>query len=306
MKNLQTVLKAIIRIGIGVFFIVSAILKLLSIEHFELYIYSFNLFNLTLCGLVARVIIACELFFGLLLIIKVKYKFAWWATMLMLIGFSLLLVYVMIFRNDSNCHCMGELVKLKPSWSLIKNLVGIVLLLFVRNEEDYEFRGKRLVFILGIIAALIPPFVLFPIDNVYNLFSKSDNLNYNETAFHALMADSTMQDVHIDNGNYIVGIVSTGCPYCKTSCLKLSEIVDHNHLDTSRIVFFVWGDSTSLSTFQEETKTESYNYVFVSGIQAIRVADGHFPTYLFLTDGEVQMTADIKKLTEKNIFGHLK
>lgn len=306
MNNIQTVLKAIIRIGIGVFFIVSAILKLLSIEHFELYIYSFNLFNLTLCGLVARVIIACELFFGLLLIIKVKYKFAWWTTMLMLVGFSLLLVYVMIFRNDSNCHCMGELVKLKPSWSLIKNLVGIILLLFVRNEEDYEFRGKRLVFILGIIAALIPPFVLFPIDNVYNLFSRSNNLNYNETEFHALMADSTMQDVHIDKGNYIVGIVSTGCPYCKTSCLKLSEIVDHNHLDTSRIVFFVWGDSTSLSTFQEETKTESYNYVFVSGIQAIRVADGHFPTYLFLTDGEVQMTADIKKLTEKNIFGHLK
>ena len=117
MEKFNNILKLIIRIGIGVFFIVSAVLKLLGLEHFELYIYSFKLFNLTLSGLIARAIIASEILVGILLIIKVRYREAWWFTLLMLIGFSLLLIYVILFRDDSNCHCMGELVEIKPSLS---------------------------------------------------------------------------------------------------------------------------------------------------------------------------------------------
>ena len=42
MNKFEKYLKAVIRIGLGLFFIVSAILKLLSLDNFELYIYSFN------------------------------------------------------------------------------------------------------------------------------------------------------------------------------------------------------------------------------------------------------------------------
>lgn len=297
-------LKLITRIGIGALFIVSAIFKLLSLDQFELYIYSFNLMSLTLCGVVARVVIACELLVGALLIIKVKYRPVWWLTLLMLIGFSLLLLYVIFFRHDDNCHCMGEIVKLHPVASLIKNIVIIALMMFVRKEDDYQFRGKTLALAGVCIAAIALPFALFPIDDVYTLFSKNE-LDFNETSYNALMADSTMQEVNLDNGNYLVGIVSTGCPYCKTSCLKVSEIVAHNQLDTSRIVYFVWGDTTALPGYQKETKTESFNYVFISGMQAIRVANGHFPTYLYIQNGDVVKTADLRHLTEKSIIEHL-
>jgi uncharacterized membrane protein YphA (DoxX/SURF4 family) len=306
MDKFQKYLKAAIRIGLGLFFIVSAILKLLSLDNFELYIYSFNLMNLTLCGLAARVIIACELLAGILLIIKVKYKFAWWVTLLMLIGFSLLLVYVILFRNDSNCHCMGDLVEIKPSISLIKNLVGIALLMFVRNEEDYPFRFKTFALVLAFLASFVPPFVLFPMDDLYDLFSKSGNQDFNETAFNALIADSTMQEIHFDEGNYIVGVVSSGCQYCRTSSLKMSEIVKHNQLDSSRVIYFIWGDSASIRQYQTETQSESYRFVTISPIQAIRVVNGHFPTYLFISDDDVKRTADLRHLTEKNISEHLR
>ncbi|MBO7629902.1 MAG: DoxX family membrane protein, partial [Bacteroidales bacterium] len=173
----------VIRIGIGLFFIASAVLKLLSLDSFELYIYSFNLVNFVWSGLLARAIIACEILVGILLIIKVRYKEAWCLTMLMLIGFSLLLVYVMLFRNDSNCHCMGDLVEIKPWMSLVKNLVAIALLLLVRKEDDYRFGslGRKLTLVGAFVAALVPPFALFPMDGVYNLFAKSDDLDYSET-----------------------------------------------------------------------------------------------------------------------------
>ncbi len=304
-NNTSHILKLIVRIGIGLFFIVSAILKLLSLDHFELYIYSFNILNFVWSGLAARAIIACEILVGVLLIVKVRYKEAWWLTMLMLIGFSLLLVYVIIFRDDSNCHCMGDLVELKPSLSLVKNIVAIALLCFVRNEEDYQFRGRKLALVLAFVGALVPPFVLFPMDNVYNLFSKSEGLEYNETSFNALMADSTMQDVDLEKGNYIVGVISSGCEFCKTSALKVSEMVENKDLDAGKIMFFVWGDTASVKKFQMETKTETFRYVPVGAIAAVQLVNGQFPTYLFIKDGDVVATADLRHLTEKNVCKHL-
>ena len=305
---MNNIWKMVIRIGIGLFFIVSAVLKLLSLDSFELYIYSFNLVNFVWSGLLARAIIACEILVGILLIIKVLYKEAWWLTMLMLIGFSLLLVYVMLFRNDSNCHCMGDLVEIKPWMSLVKNLVAIALLLLVRKEDDYQFGslGRKLALVGAFVAALVPPFALFPMDGVYNLFAKSGNLDYSETDFNALMADSTMQDVNLEKGNYVVGVISSGCEFCKISCLKMSEMVENNGLDTSRILYFVWGDSAAVKPFQEETKTESFRFVRVNPVAAIRVVNGQFPTYLFIRDGVVEATADLRHLTEKKLCDHLK
>ena len=301
----MNILKVIIRIGIGVFFIASAILKLLSLDHFELYIYSFNIFNFTLSGLVARAIIACELLAGALLIVKVKYKAAWWLTMLMLVGFSLFLVYVIMFRDDSNCHCMGDLVEIKPSLSLIKNLVAIALMLCIRHEEDYHFRGHIVVLVCAFLAAIVPPFILFPVDNIYNMLFKTYNFSFNEAEFNALMADSTMQGVSFEEGNYIVGVVSSGCEFCHTGSLKLSEIVNNNQLDSSRVVYLIWGDSTSIRQFQTDTKSDSFRFIQISPIRAIHIVNGQFPTFLFMREGDVQSTADLHHLTERTVISHL-
>lgn len=301
----MNILKTIIRIGIGAFFIVSAVLKLLSLANFELYIYSFNIVNFTLSCFAARAIIAAEILLGLLLIAKVKYKAAWWLTLLMLIGFSFLLIYVILFRNDSNCHCMGDLMEIKPSLSLIKNLVAIALMLCVRKEEDYRFRGRIVALVIAFLAAIVPPFILFPMDNIYNMFSKSDNLNFNAAEFNALMADSTMQGVSFDDGNYIVGVVSSGCEFCHTGGLKLSEIVSNNQLDSNRVVYLIWGDSTSICQFQTETKSNSFRFIPISPIQAIHIVNGQFPTFLIMHDGVVQSTADLRHLTEKKVISHL-
>lgn len=302
----MNILKTILRIGIGAFFIVSAVLKLLSLDQFELYIYSFNIMNFSLSCLAARAIIACELLVGALLIAKIKYKAAWWLAMLMLIGFSFLLVYVIIFRDDSNCHCMGDLVQIKPIWSLIKNIVAIVLMLFIRKEEDYQFRGRIAVLATVCVAAFAAPFALFPTDNLYNLFTKSNVESYNEAAFNGFLQDSVMQDIHLDQGNYIIGIVSSGCKFCHTGCLKMSEITTFNDLDNSRILYFAWGDSASIEQFRTETKSEAFRYVPINPLQALNITNGAFPLFLFLKDGEVVKTANLRQLTEKEVISHLK
>ena len=257
-------------------------------------------------GLAARAIIACELLVGILLIAKVKYKEAWWLTMLMLVGFSLLLVYVILFRNDSNCHCMGDLVEIKPSLSLIKNLLVIALMLLIRKEEDYRFRGRVTVLVIAILAAIAVPFALFPMDNIYNLFSKTSTKSCNEAEFNSFLQDSVMQDIHLDEGNFIVGVVSSGCKFCRIGCLKMSEMVTFNKIDSTKVLYFIWGDSTSVQEFRKETKSEPFLYVPINPVKAIRITDGAFPLFLFIQDGEVQRTADLRQLTEKEVISHLK
>ena len=121
-------IKDTLRIGIGGMFVIAAILKLMSIDEFEIYIYSFNVLNFLLTSFVSRIIIAGEFILGLFLILKINYKFTWNATMIVLILFTLFLIYTAIFRNDTNCHCFGQLVELSPVESIIKNVIAMILL----------------------------------------------------------------------------------------------------------------------------------------------------------------------------------
>ena len=124
----------LINIGIGGVFIIAAILKLISIDEFEIYIYSFNIFSFLLTTFVSRIIIIGEFILGLFLILKINYRFVWKTSLIILILFTLFLTYVAIFRRDSNCHCFGELIELNPLESIVKNLILILLLLLSQQS----------------------------------------------------------------------------------------------------------------------------------------------------------------------------
>ena len=126
----------LINIGVGSVFIIAAILKLISIDEFEIYIYSFNILSFLLTTFVSRIIIAAEFALGLLLILNRNCKFIRRVTLIVLASFTLFLIYAAIFRHDSNCHCFGELVELSPLESIIKNLVMMALLVIGQRTKD--------------------------------------------------------------------------------------------------------------------------------------------------------------------------
>ena len=174
------VLRLTIRLLLGVFFIGTAVLKLLSIDSFEIYIYSFGLFSYTWTTFISRLLIFIELLIGISLIFKICLKKTWWLTMVMMVGFTLFLIYAAIFRNDSNCHCFGSLIELNPSQSIIKNIIVLVLLFFIRNEESHDYKPvlRKWLTVGIVLVSLIVSFVLLPMDVVYNrIYSEKDNVN---------------------------------------------------------------------------------------------------------------------------------
>ena len=135
--------KGILRVLIGAMFVTTAVLKLLSLDEFELYIYSFGIFSYVAVTVLARLLIAFELLMGLFLLLKQCYKQVWWLMFLSLIGFTSFLIYAALFRNDANCHCFGDFIELNPLHSLVKNGITMALLLCIRKESDYRFRFRK-------------------------------------------------------------------------------------------------------------------------------------------------------------------
>ena len=197
------------KLFLGALFVVAAVLKLLSIDNFEIYIYSFGLFSYTWTTFFSRLLIFIELLIGISLILKICFKQIWWLTMLMMVGFTLFLIYAAIFRDDSNCHCFGDLIELDPTQSIVKNIIVMALLFFIRNEESHDYKPLLRKWLVGltVTVSLVISFILLPMDVIYNkLYSGKENVN--TKAFYESLSDSTYFE-----GRYLINYALAGCKY---------------------------------------------------------------------------------------------
>ena len=112
-------LKLILKILLGLVFILSGVLKLIDIDKFELYVYSFNFLCLSFSYIAARLLIAFEFLLGVSLVANVFNKYVVRTTLAMLVGFTLFLVYLIVIGRNDNCHCFGEYVQFNPVESIV-------------------------------------------------------------------------------------------------------------------------------------------------------------------------------------------
>ena len=306
------ILKEILRYGIGSMFIIAAILKLMSIDEFEIYVYSFDVFNFLLTTLFSRLLITGELVIGLLLIFKMCYKFTWRATLSVQILFTLFLVYVLVFRKDDNCHCFGELVELSPMESIVKNVVVIGGLFLIKTTrlQDHKttskFVGLRKVLL---ITSVIIPFVVTPMDSVYKMIYSSEKeistVDLYESFDKVVAMDFIENDIVFDStyvfepkGDKVVAIVSSGCKYCRLGVKKLSLMMKNNGVTPDDVNIFIWGSREGILNFREETMTEGCYYWHIMPHEAVDVTFGRFPTFIILKEKEIVNISDFRDIDE--------
>ena len=306
------ILKEILRYGIGSMFIIAAILKLMSIDEFEIYVYSFDVFNFLLTTLFSRLLITGELVIGLLLIFKMCYKITWRATLSVQILFTLFLVYVLVFRKDDNCHCFGELVELSPMESIVKNVVVIGGLFLIKTTrlQDHKttskFVGLRKVLL---IASVIIPFVVTPMDSVYKMIYSSEKeistVDLYESFDKVVAMDFIDNDIVFDStyvfepkGDKVVAIVSSGCKYCRLGVKKLSLMMKNNGVTPDDVNIFIWGSREGILNFREETMTEGCYYWHIMPHEAVDVTFGRFPTFIILKEKEIVNISDFRDIDE--------
>ena len=301
------ILRLTIRLLLGVFFIGTAVLKLISIDNFEIYIYSFGIFSYTWTTFFSRLLIFIELLIGISLIFKIYFKKIWWLTMLMMVGFTLFLIYAAIFRNDSNCHCFGSLIELNPSQSIIKNIVTLALLFFIRNEESRDYRPviKKWLTAGIILISLVISFVLLPMDIIYNkIYSEEENVN--SVAFYESLNDSTYFDgeklMDVGEGRYLINYSLAGCRFCQLGAEKLVLMVEKHNIPHEKIKFVVGENDDAISKFIEKTNTSDYEHYKIPAPELMSITFGRFPLYVFLENGKIVTAGDFRILDDEMIL----
>ena len=304
-SSFSNISRLTIRLLLGVFFIGTAVLKLLSIDNFEVYIYSFGLFSYTWTTFFSRLLIFIELMIGISLILKIYFKQIWWLTMLMMVGFTLFLVYAAIFRNDSNCHCFGDLIELNPTQSIFKNIITIALLLFIRKERSYDYKPllKKWLVAITLLLSLAIPFILVPMDVIYNkIYSEKDNVN--TVAFYESLGDSTFVDLR--QGRHLINYVLAGCKYCRIGAEKVTMMMDRHGISHDRLKFFIGGSDEAIAKFVEATGTSDYQHWKIPAPEFMAITYGKFPLFVFIEDGKVVKAGDFRILDDGNLVEFLK
>ena len=300
---------------VGGVFIIAAILKLISIDEFEIYIYSFNIFSFLLTTFVSRIIIIGEFVLGLFLILKINYRFVWKTSLIILILFTLFLTYAAIFRQDSNCHCFGELIELNPLESIVKNLILILLLLLSQRSavsgQQSAVSGHRPKFLVlsSSFLVLIVVFIISPPDSIYKMIYSTEkevsSIDLHESFDEVVKIDFKEDEIAFDSissfdvkEKQLIAVVSSGCKYCKLGLKKLSLMMKNGDISPDDVDIFIWGSPDGIIYFRSETMTEDVDYWHIMPNNAIKVTYGRFPIFIMMENKNIIKIGDFRDLDD--------
>ena len=300
---------------VGSVFIVAAILKLISIDEFEIYIYSFDILNFLFTTFVSRIIIIGEFILGLFLILKINYKFTLRISLLTLSLFTLFLIYVAIFRQDANCHCFGEFVELNPLESIIKNLILILLLLlgqqsaisYQRSAISYQLSAVRVLVVLLTCSLVV--FTISPPDSIYKMIYSTEkevsSIDLYESFDEVMKIDFKENEIVFDSVSafdvkekQLIVVVSSGCKYCRLGLKKLSLMMKNSGISPDNVDVFIWGSPEGIVDFRNETMTEDCNYWHVMPNKAIEITYGRFPIFIMMENKNIIKIGDFRDLDD--------
>ena len=291
----------ILKILLGLLFIVSAILKIVGIDQFELYVYSYHFFSLSASYIIARIAIILELVLGIGLVINRFHKLIWWSSVIMLAAYTGLMVYALILGRNDNCHCFGELVKFNPWQSLIKNVMLLALFTLIYKVEERTSKHKVLLLagiVIGCTAAVL---IVSPPDNLsYNDDPMFDYIEHYE--FEHLMQTPPLDSSDIKEGKKLVGLFSSSCEYCMLAAKKVSLMQEHLGFPDEGVLYIFMGLEEGVRDFFVESESKPFPYIIYDDyIYLTRITGGNFPIIVLLNNGKVVKEYDLRRINENYI-----
>ena len=280
----------LLRVLLAALFLVSAVAKLIAIDDFELYIYSYGILSLNISYLAARLCIAVELLLALFIAL------GWWrrwvnlAAFVILIFFSLFLGYAAIIGRTDSCQCMGRLADLNPAQSLLKNAVLIVVVLVYHrlsrgsNASRTSNKVRIILSVVFTVAVTVAVFCISVPDNW--MFGPEESRYDRELLEESIRPDGVLADEGLAEGHQLMAFVTKGCPYCRMTREKLGSIARRNHIDITLIHYYEPSDLP--------------DNLF------LRITYGQRPFILLLDNGEPVVTYHYRNINERQVSRFLK
>ena len=292
--------KSALKVLLGLVFVVSAVLKVVDMDKFEIYVYSYHFFSLNASFFVARMAIVLELVLGFGLISHCFHKLMWWGSMAMLGGYTLLLMYALVMGRTDSCHCFGDFLQLDPKQSLIKNGVLMLLFLLIYRMESWKTPFRWLVLCLIIMASTIGVFVASPPDNLTSNSDPEQNLQME--LFNEMLDDAPLDALNLGEGKQVICFFSTSCEVCQMAARKLSLMQQFYGFPKENITYLFMGNEEAITSFYEKSESVQYRDVLYPDVaRLLKVVNGNLPVIVFLEDGEVVHEYGFRNMQEAEI-----
>lgn len=237
MNKKTTIIRWVLRVLVAAVFVFSAVSKIVGIDQFELYLFSFGFFPLNFCFILARLCIGAELVLALFTLCGWFPRTMRLVTSGVLLVFTLFLCYAALIGRNDNCQCFGQMVNLNPMQSMLKNaiLLALVLVLYRLTPPKPRMRPHWTVAsVLAAVALLAVPFGLSIPDNWF--FGPGQR--YNESALQsAIEPQGELYAYGVGKDRRLVAFVTPKCPYCKMARQKLDSILKRHNIPSSKLVY---------------------------------------------------------------------
>ena len=329
----------IIRILLGIFFLISGSSKLFSMESFELYIFSMDLMSFDLCALAARFCIIFELIVGLCYVTGVYRRWNNWAAMASLIIFSAFLGWRLAVGDSRSCHCMGNLADLTPFDSLVKNALLMVFMIRLEIQyhndavllkrranagpcaatgaavctcgcsgpapskrtvvDDFFDRWRKWALGIFVVASVATVFAVTPPDSLRRIGRSSSDLVPE-------MFEAIAPLYGLDEGRHVVCFYSTFCEHCQHCVTKMAGIINRHSLPLAQIQCFFMHAAE-----EQEKAVEDFFNQHGAGLQLdwhdmsvyefIPMTNGSMPLVVLVEDGKAVKEFDYISLDESEI-----
>jgi len=296
----QSLGKSALKVLLGLVFIVSAVLKVVDMDRFEIYIYSYHFFSLNFSFLVARAAIILELVLGIGLITNSLHKVYWWGSMAMLVGYTLLLIYALVLGRTDSCHCFGDYLQLDPKQSILKNVVLMLLFLLIYRMKEWKTPFRWMILCLAVMASTIAVFVISPPDNYTPNYEPEHNLQ--TELFNEMLDDEPLDSLDLREGKQVICFFSTGCEYCQMAAQKLSLMQQFYGFPAENITYVFMGNEEGVAEFFGQTASPAYRHVLYKDVvRLLKAINGNLPAIVFLDNGEMVHEYGFRNMREEEI-----
>ena len=302
MENIKKFAPITIRIIIAALFLLSAFAKLYPSPYFAITTFEFKQviplgFDACIAPYFSRILIALEIALGIAILqphfLK---KIVIPSTILLLSVFTIHLSFV----DVPNCGCFGELIPMSPNEAIIKNVISILLLVYLyRNVSDLKPGNNKFSYLLLIYAiCALFLFVIAPQKPCNSSTNSKNNVevqseNENESPFSKHVVAENYSPINIDQGRKLLCFFAPGCEHCMEAASELNElsnrIVNFPHVH----IVFMDEEAEKIGDFFKSTNLNaSYQVMDIVQFWNILGYDGNpdrnTPSIVYLNNGNIE------------------
>ena len=285
-------------------FLFSGYSKLVTLDHFEVYVYSFGVLSFDVAAWFARILISIEFVLGFGLLLRYRYGLIWKLSMLSLLIFSMILVLSISAGENSNCFCFGALLDISPLESLSKNVVLILLLLFIRKGKERQAKFTRMSFFVLLIVAVALPLIYTPPDNL--IPGRISQAEMDQQALD-LAFESGHLPTSLKEGKNLLCFYSTGCKFCQLASERISTAVIRQNIDENKIhLAFLDTPENEIKSFLESTHSIEAEVSHLKSGMFLSITKGRMPLIVMMNEGEIEFLWTYRQIDEKLLSDYLK